>query len=54
VQQLYQREILIAEQQVCELNPLYSCICDTRPYCVTEAQYQIQWQVTHTYRKTLT
>jgi len=31
MQQLYQREILIAEQQVCELNPLYSCICDTRP-----------------------
>jgi hypothetical protein len=31
MQQLYQREILIGEQQVCELNPLYSCICDTRP-----------------------
>jgi hypothetical protein len=31
MQQLYQREILIAEQQVCELKPLYSRICDTRP-----------------------
>ena len=31
MQQLYQREILIAEQQFCELNPFCSCICDTRP-----------------------
>jgi len=31
MQQLYQREILIAEQQVYELNPLYNCIYDTRP-----------------------
>ena len=31
MQQLYQGEILIAEQQVYELNSLYSCICDTRP-----------------------
>jgi hypothetical protein len=31
IQQLYQTEILIAEQQIYELNPLYSCIYDTRP-----------------------
>jgi len=31
MQQLYQREILIEEQQVFELNPLYNCIYDTRP-----------------------
>jgi hypothetical protein len=30
MQQLYQREILIEEQQVYELNPLYNCIYDTR------------------------
>jgi hypothetical protein len=31
MQQLYQREILIEEQQVYELNPLYNCIYDMRP-----------------------
>jgi hypothetical protein len=31
MQQLYQREILIEEQQVYELNPLCNCIYDTRP-----------------------